>query len=273
MSNVEVYSLQQFCDELEHLISRDMDSKAFLLEAEGILKKLLPNKQFICQTMERFITEDEYVRERIGTIDRHDLSIYLSPKGSFSMRLFVWLPMEHYPIHDHGAWGIVGGFANATQQVMYKRLDDGTVQGYAKLEEVGRNVLNPGDTTHVLPYSIHHMSSLYNNTSLTLHVYGRPVRKGFIQCFDIRDNSAYNLPTPKLNKRLHAIKALATIGGQEVITPLEKAFQDTQPLIRWACIEAMELVDQDCYIDLLNKALNDPDDELREKAKRTLPKR
>ena len=40
---------------------------------------------------------------------------------------------------------------------------------------------------------------------------------------------------------------------------------------RWAGIEAMEQVDHDCYINLLNKALSDTNDELREKAKNRLP--
>jgi len=270
MSNKEVYGLEHFCDELEHLISQNIEMKAFLPAAESILKKLLSNKQFICQTMERFITDDDYVKVRMGTIDAHDLGLYLSPQKIFSMRLFVWLPGEHYPVHDHGAWGVVGGFANQTQQIKYRRLDDGTVQDYAELEEIGRMVLNPGDTTHVLPYSVHHMSSLNNITSLTLHVYGKPVRKGFINCFNCTENSTYRLPTPKLNKRIHAIRALAAIGGEEVVEPLEKAFQDVQPLIRLTAIEAMKTINNECYVDLLHKALSDPDDEIRVIAKRML---
>ena len=97
MSNKEEYGLEDFCDELEYLISQNMEMKTLISEAQGILKKLLSNKQFICQTMERFITEDDYVKARIGTIDAHDLSLYLSPQRSFSTRLFVWLPGEHYP--------------------------------------------------------------------------------------------------------------------------------------------------------------------------------
>ncbi|MFC2034385.1 HEAT repeat domain-containing protein [Chloroflexota bacterium] len=272
MSAAEIYDLPQFCDELEQLVVKGTDRENFLPEAENLLKNLLPNKQFICQIMDKFITEDDYVRERIGTIDRHDLSIFLSPKGSFSIRLFVWLPGRQYPIHDHGAWGIVGGIANRTQEIRYNRLDDGTVKDYARLEETDRNILNPDKTINLLPYSIHHMSSNDSETSLTLHVYGKPVRKGFIQCFNIADNSIGILPTPRLDKRLHAIKALAAIGGDTAVTYLEKAFQDKQPLIRWNCIETMKDIDHERHIDLLKKALNDSDEDLRGKVKSELQK-
>ena len=239
MSQEHPYGLEQFCDELDSLIARDMEQAVFLEEGKLLLKKLLPNKEFVCRVMEQFITDDDFVKGGIGTIDRHDLGIYFSPKGNFSMRLFVWLPTMKYPIHDHGAWGVVGGFANRTQEIKYRRLDNGSVEGYAQIEEVGRQVISPDDTTHVLPFSIHHMSSLGDRTSLTLHVYGRAVRKGFIQCFNVTENLVNNMLTPKLEKRWYAIQALGAIGVDVSKTLAEKAFHDAHPLIRWASVEVM----------------------------------
>lgn len=270
MSKEGNYSLEQFGHELDALIAKDMEQTALMEEGKLLLEKLLPNKEFVFQIIEKFIHDDDFVNRGIGTIDRHDLGIFFSPGGNFSMRLFVWLPTVNYPIHDHGAWGIIGGFANRTQEIKYQRLDDSSVEGYAQIEESGRHILGYNDTTHVLPFSIHHMSSLDNKTSLTLHVYGRAVRKGLIKCFNVAENSVHNLLTPKLDKRRHAIRALGAIGGDTSRTLIKKSFHDAHPLLRWASVEVMEEVDKDDYIELVREALNDPSEEVREKAKKVL---
>ena len=267
MSEASTYGLEQFSDELENLVSQEKEQPVFLAEAQGLLKKLLPDREFVCNVMEQMITDDAFLKERIGTIDRHDLTLYLSPKGSFSMRLFVWLPSVPYPVHDHGSWGVVGGYANSTLEVKYRRLDDGSTEGHARIEERARNILHPGDTTCILPFEIHHMGSSNDQTSLTVHVYGKPLRKGFIQCFNPQNNSVHNLITPKLDKRLFAVRALGAIGGNLVKAPIEKAGHDPHPLVRWESIAAMEKVDRDSWSALLRAALSDPSEEIQNKAR------
>lgn len=274
MTEVSTYNLEQFCDELEYLISQEKERSAFLDEAQILLKKLLPNREFVCDVMERMVSDDAFLKGRIGTIDRNDMMLYLSPKGSFSMRLFVWLPSVQYPIiHDHGSWGIVGGYANKSYEIKYRRLDDGAVEGCAKIEETARRVLNPGDTTYVLPFEIHQTGCADDRTSLTIHVYGKPLRKGFVQCFNMQDGSVYNLITPKVEKRLFAVRALGTIGGDTAKAAIEKAFHDSHPLVRWESILAMEKVDKDGWLALLKEALNDESQEVKDKARATLSRK
>ena len=267
MTEISLYSLDQFCEELEYLISQEKKLPAFFEEAQALLKKLLPNREFVCDVMEKMVSDDAFLKGKIGTIDRNDLMLYLSPKGSFSMRLFVWLPSVPYPIHDHGSWGVIGGYANKTFETKYRRLDDGSVEGYAKLGETARRIINPGDTTCVPPLGIHQTGCADDKTSITIHVYGKAIRKGFIQCFNMQENSVANLITPKLEKRLFAIRVLSAIGGNMAKTPVEKAFHDPHPLVRWESILAMEEVDKDGWSALLKEALNDPSEEVRNKAK------
>jgi predicted metal-dependent enzyme (double-stranded beta helix superfamily) len=265
-----VYNFQQFCNEMDYLTTQDTERETFIIQGQIALKKLLLEKTFVCQVMEKFVTDDNFVKGAIGTIDRNDLGIFFSPKGNFSIRLFVWLPAANYPVHDHGAPGIIGGFANKTLTVNYQKDGNVTIDKYTPIREVSRQVINPGDTIHVLPFGIHHMSSLENKTSLTLHVYGRVVRKGFIKSYNTIDHSVLNLMTPKLDKRWHAIHALGAIGSSNSMSLLEKAFHDTHPLIRWTSIEVMREIDRDAYHDLLKAALRDPDEEVRAKAKALL---
>jgi len=73
--------------------------------------------------------------------------------------------------------------------------------------------------------------------------------------------------TPKLEKRLFALRALGTIGGNLAKAPLEKASHDSHPLVRWESILAMEKVDRDDWLALLKEALSDPSEEVRNKAR------
>ena len=267
MSEVISYGLGQFCEEMERLVSQEKDNAIFFEEAQVLLKKLLPNREFVNHVLERMVSDDAFLRSKIGTIDNNDMILYLSPKGSFSVRLFVWLPSVEYPIHDHGSWGVVGGYANKIREVKYRRLDDGSIEGYARVEETTGTVISLGDTVYVEPFGLHQMDSLEDQTALSVHVYGKPLRRGFVQCFNCQDNSHYNLIAPALEKRLFAVRALGTIGGDMAKNHIEKAFHDSHPLVRLESIMAMEKVDKDSWLALLEEAVNDVSQEVKKKAR------
>ncbi len=55
------------------------------------------------------------------------------------------------PVHDHGTWEIVGTYTGELDYQAYRRVDDGSVDGYAELEIVEDRVLRPGDFSIVPP--------------------------------------------------------------------------------------------------------------------------
>ena len=55
------------------------------------------------------------------------------------------------PVHDHGTWEIVGTYSGELDYQAYRRVDDGSVDGYAELEVVEDRVLGPGDFSVVPP--------------------------------------------------------------------------------------------------------------------------
>ncbi|MDY6833782.1 MAG: HEAT repeat domain-containing protein [Chloroflexota bacterium] len=272
MAETREYNLQQFCDELEALIGEEKELSTFLLEARALLEKLLPNHTFVNQVLEKMISDSTYAKGRIGTIDRHDILLHRSPSGSFTVRLFVWTPNSWHPIHDHGSWGVVGSLSNDIEEIEYRRLDDGSIEGYAKIEEKTRLLLTPGKTCSVLPFDqgIHWTGSANKDTALSVHVYGKPLRQGFVRCFDVENNSTYLLITPKLEKRLYAIRALEALGDEWAKSLLESALQDPHPLVRWQSIATLEKIDKDLWIYSLEKAMEDQSDEVRSRARVTL---
>ena len=61
------------------------------------------------------------------------------------------------PVHDHGTWEIVGSYEGEIDYKAYRRLDDGSREGYAELEVTEDRVLHPGEFAIVPPppYDIH----------------------------------------------------------------------------------------------------------------------
>jgi predicted metal-dependent enzyme (double-stranded beta helix superfamily) len=61
------------------------------------------------------------------------------------------------PVHNHGTWEIVGVYEGELDYQSYRRLDDGSREGYAELEVVENRVLGPGDFSVVPlpPHDIH----------------------------------------------------------------------------------------------------------------------
>lgn len=54
-------------------------------------------------------------------------------------------PEAMTPIHNHGSWGIVGVYRGRDRYQIWRRLDDGTVAGQARIELVDELILGPGD--------------------------------------------------------------------------------------------------------------------------------
>ena len=52
-------------------------------------------------------------------------------------------------VHNHGTWEIVGVYEGELDYQAYRRLDDGSREGYAELEIVEDRILGPGDFSFV----------------------------------------------------------------------------------------------------------------------------
>jgi hypothetical protein len=164
---------------------------------------------------------------------------------------------------------VVGAYVNEVTVIRYQRLDDGSLPAYARLREKERQTLRPGETTYVLPLDqgIHWTGSLGNSVALSIHAYGRALRKGYIQRFDIEANSAYPMCTPTLDKTLFAVRALGALGGESAKAALEAVLGNRYPLARWEGLIALERIDPELGRALIERAANDESEELRVRAR------
>ena len=86
-----------------------------------------------------------------------------------------WLPNRGTMAHDHKTWAVVAGMHGPEREVDWRRLDDGTTAGYAKLERIGERHMSAGDVTCCLPCDIHSVWNVGQDISMSLHTYGRHV--------------------------------------------------------------------------------------------------
>jgi hypothetical protein len=92
-------------------------------------------------------------------------------------------------------------------------MDDGTMEGYAELKEVSSTVLQPGEVTTVLPLNngIHRMENPSNEIAISINVYGRSIRKGYIQFFYPEHRAVARVYPSKPLREALAIRAAGTL--------------------------------------------------------------
>src|SRR5947209_5980684 len=131
--------------------------------------------------------------------------LYRAGDSSLAFSALVLGPGRETPVHDHLAWGLVGLYRGAQDEVVYRRRDDGSRDDYADLDVAERNALTPGDFYTLLPENdIHRVRTTSDVTSVSLHLLAndngciarrqyvpeeklaRPFRSGYlnVQCAD-----------------------------------------------------------------------------------------
>jgi predicted metal-dependent enzyme (double-stranded beta helix superfamily) len=104
---------------------------------------------------------------------------------SLAIALLSWLPSGATLPHNHGTWGIVVGLEGAEKNIFWRRLDNGSVPGFAELERVGETDCVLGRAVVLPSPTIHSVENTTEQPSLSLHVYGKNVYYTGRSQFDI----------------------------------------------------------------------------------------
>jgi 3-mercaptopropionate dioxygenase len=99
--------------------------------------------------------------------------LYRAGDGSLAFSVLVLGTGRETPVHDHLAWGLVGLYRGAQDEVVYQRRDDGSRDDFADLAVAEHNALTPGDFYTLLPENdIHRVRTTSDITSVSLHLLG-----------------------------------------------------------------------------------------------------
>jgi predicted metal-dependent enzyme (double-stranded beta helix superfamily) len=180
------------------------------------LPQLLLNKGLIAGLLNNIISGEAYPDVRRPTMFDNEVLLYLDPQGLLSLRMYLWGPMEYTYPHDHNSWGVIGTASEGYEVINYRRVDDESHEGYARLVEVERLRLQPGETASTLPFNqgIHKTGNATRAGIATLHLYGKTLPRGYLNGFDIANNRVYRVFPPRQKKQLLAQQALDCLENQ-----------------------------------------------------------
>jgi predicted metal-dependent enzyme (double-stranded beta helix superfamily) len=99
--------------------------------------------------------------------------LYRAGDGSLAFSVLVVPPGAETPVHDHLAWGLVGLYQGEQDEVNFRREDDGSEDGTARLSVMEQHALKAGDFYELLPHNdIHRVRTTSDVTSVSLHLLG-----------------------------------------------------------------------------------------------------
>jgi len=189
----------------------DLDRIAYIQEE---LPTLIGRRALFMEILSGIESGAPYPDTRRSTLFNNEVILYQDERRRFSLRLFLAGPGEYTPIHDHNAWGVITPLIGRLGVTSYRRLDDGSEELAAHLEENRSRVLDPGESGKVLPLNkgIHRTGNEGRGVMVMVSVYGLPVRRPYILGYNPDERRAYRMYSPRTGKRVHAKEALVQMG-------------------------------------------------------------
>lgn len=238
-----INSLDDFGKQISAMLSKNPEWPKIKELGSQMLSEFVLNPSWFQPILSDLILDEAFLKSQWLSIDPNDIQIYRDPDKAFSIRAFIWEADVKYPIHDHGAWGIVGAHINRVREIKYGRNDDGKDVNYAELKPLSNAILSPGEITTVLPINegIHQMGAVDGLTAVTIHIYGAPIRKGYIHYFDPHNHTAHRMYPPSMTKKILAIRTLGSISQAWSEEVLNKAAQTPGPdFFRQECLLSLQ---------------------------------
>jgi len=210
MDTLALKELQTICREWSQATKAIADRQGRIAYFRAELPELLSRQELFEGVLQEILSGSPYSNLRQETLFDNELILYRDSGRLFSMRLYIFGPGEHTDVHDHVSWGVSGPAFGRIEVLRYRREDDGAEPWQAQLGMCGRLVLRPGETETTLPLDqgIHRTGNPADGMALMASVYGAPLRRPFIQRFDLESGRVYRVYPAHLKKRMLAEQAL-----------------------------------------------------------------
>lgn len=146
----------------------------------------------------------------------NEMILFINSSRLFSIRFAMYEPGEYTIVHDHSSWGVFGTVFGTLEVIKYKNHAEEAENKRIKLSETSRCKLEFPDTDFTLPLNdgIHKIGNPTETLVLTASIYGNPIRRLYINAFDMKTRLAYPVYPPKIKKRKQAEQALQLLGSR-----------------------------------------------------------
>ncbi|NWF57143.1 MAG: cysteine dioxygenase family protein [Syntrophaceae bacterium] len=224
-------NLDEFCKGFRALSVERPDVPRSYEAGKKLLGELLRDPAWFGDFLQRYISGPAFLTEEPASVFDNEIRIHRSPDKSFTLLAYIWDKPDLCPVHDHSAWGLIGPLLNPLREVKYRRTDDGNAEGFAELERVSEFLLKPGEVGFVLPLDkgIHQTGAAKDGITISLGVYGRSIRKGYIHFFKPEEKKITRARMRIPFRRVLALRALASVGEAVGKTLLTSSLLDPLP--------------------------------------------
>lgn len=173
----DTYSLQQYVEDLRAITANTNDEDEIIGQVGPLALRVVADRSWL---QPKYYEADE--EQGFGVYLLHE-----EMDHSLAILLVNWLPGRGTPPHDHGTWAVVAGIEGTERNARYKRVDDGSRDGYAELEVKQDFDANEGELVCMKTGGIHKVTNETDRMTLSLHTYGRHV--------NYTNRSQFNLDT------------------------------------------------------------------------------
>ena len=156
-------AVRNFVGEVEGLVAATDDVAEIMARVGDLARPLVEDTAWL--TERHFETDDD---QGFGVT-----LVHKDPSDGLLIETVCWAPGRGVAPHDHRTWGVVIGLEGAEVNVDWKRLDDGTKDGFAEIEVARETVVENGVVCTLMPDDIHGVRNESTTPSVSLHVYGR----------------------------------------------------------------------------------------------------
>jgi len=176
---VETYSLDQYVADLRRITRETDDEDRIIAQVGPLARRLALDKGWV--ERKHYDTDPE---QGFGVHMLHE-----EPDHSLAVFTVSWLPGRGTPPHDHGTWAVVCGVDGVERNIRYKRLDDGTRDGYAELAVKHDFLADRSDLVCMKTGGIHEVRNESDAVTLSLHTYGMHVNHTERSQFDLESKT------------------------------------------------------------------------------------
>lgn len=157
------YSIGDFISDLKRLAADAAAPNEIAPEVASLAAELAKNDDWIRPD---FYEVDD--SQGIGITVLHEEADH-----TLLVETIVWAPGKGVLPHDHQTWGVVVGLDGVERNTIWKRNDDASVAGHAKLTAAHATDVGKGQTIVFMPDDIHSVNNLGDTPTLSLHIYGK----------------------------------------------------------------------------------------------------
>ncbi len=222
---------EAFCEKMGKMLADDNPVMQKIENGRELVSELTAAPQWFFDTLKALVLDPAAFERQKPGIWPNELTLHRAPDRSFVVLAYIWDAGLADTIHDHGSWGIIGTLVAKLGERKYDRVDDGKREGYCELRETASGVFGPGETTFVLPLNkgLHAMDNPTDGIAVSINVYGKTVRQGFIQFFDPVKKTVTRVYPPRTLKEVLAVKTLAAIDPSQAEGVLREALSTPRP--------------------------------------------